>query len=489
MRAMSTVPAPWLSVVAAEAIVMAVLSLMFAAIWRRTREPGMPALALGFVLAAAWYAYSEHIAYTGPHIDTVAQRAAAAAIGLMVVLISVGAIQYLGMPRGRLRPLVFACWASALTMVAAVAFTPLVPHRVFHVCVLVAYLGAAAVAFRRAAQQRGDAHWLLGVALLSLPVTPFAMAAFGVPARELKYFAGVSVIACGLVLLTVSLLRRQRRLAVEVARRAAAEEQLRDGNARLEARVQERTAHLHELIEGLEAFNRSVSHDLRGPLSGMSSLARMAADSLGRGDSSLAQRALPLIAGQCDASVGMVNTMLELARLGDAPVERQPVCMADLARSAFDEIRLAHPDHAPPALFIGQMPLVMADSRLLRAVFVNLLGNAVKFTRDAPHPRIDVEATVDGTNVSVCVRDNGVGFSADVAERLFDPFYRAHDKRFEGHGLGLSIVRRAVQALGGSTWARPLVPGGALLCFKLPDAVVVDAPSATALHGEPAAVA
>ena len=91
--------------------------------------------------------------------------------------------------------------------------------------------------------------------------------------------------------------------------------------------------------------------------------------------------------------------------------------------------------------------------------------------------------------MSVCVRDNGVGFSADVAERLFDPFYRAHDKRFEGHGLGLSIVRRAVQALGGSTWASPLVPGGALLCFKLPDAVVVDAPTATALHGEPAAVA
>jgi signal transduction histidine kinase len=221
----------------------------------------------------------------------------------------------------------------------------------------------------------------------------------------------------------------------------------------------------------------------------MSSLARMAAESLQRGDSALAERALPLIAGQCDASVGMVNTMLELARLGDAAVQRERVCMADLARSAFDEIRLSRADQAPPALFIGQMPLVMADARLLRSVFVNLLGNAVKFTRDTPHPRIDVEASVTGRDVSVCVRDNGVGFSADVAAQLFEPFYRAHDKRFEGHGLGLSIVRRAVQALGGNTWAQPRPEGGALACFRLPDAVVDDGPPQRARRAEPSAVA
>jgi signal transduction histidine kinase len=473
----------------AEALVMGVLALLFVAIWQRTREPGMRALATGFALAAAWYAYSDRIAYTGALIDTPEQRIGAAAIGLMVLLVSVGAIQYLGMPRGRLRPLVLACWASAGLTVGAVVATAIVPHRVFHVCVLVAYLGAAAVALRRASQHPGEGHLLLGLALLSLPTTPFAMAALGVPSFQLKYFAGVSLIVCGLVLLTVSLLRRQRRLGIEVSRRAAAEAQLRDANVRLEARVQERTAHLHELIDGLETFNRSVSHDLRGPLSGMSSLARMAADSLRRGDSALAERALPLIAGQCDASVGMVNSMLELARLGDAPVQSERVCMGDLARSAFDEIRLSHPDQAPPALFIGQMPLVMADARLLRSVFVNLLGNAVKFTRDTPQPRIDVEASVAGRDVSVCVGDNGVGFSADVAAQLFEPFYRAHDKRFEGHGLGLSIVRRAVQALGGSTWARPRPEGGAQVCFRLPDAAVADAQPLQAHGGRTAAIA
>ena len=75
----------------------------------------------------------------------------------------------------------------------------------------------------------------------------------------------------------------------------------------------------------------------------MSNLARMAADALTHGDSELAQRALPLIAGQCDASVDMVTAMLELARLGDAPAQRQVVCLSDLARSAFEEVRLAHP--------------------------------------------------------------------------------------------------------------------------------------------------
>jgi signal transduction histidine kinase len=310
-----------------------------------------------------------------------------------------------------------------------------------------------------------------------------------VPSRELKYFAGVSLIACGLVLLTVSLLRRQRHLAIEVARRSAAEDQLREANARLEARVQERTSHLHELIGGLEAFNRSVSHDLRGPLSGMSNLARMAADDLTRGDSALAQRALPLIAGQCDASVDMVNVMLELARLGDAPVQRQPVCLSDLARSAFEEVRLAHPQRPPPAVFVGRMPLVMADPRLLRTVFVNLIGNAVKFTRDTAAPRIDIEAGTEGRDVWVCVRDNGVGFSADAAEHLFEPFYRAHDKRFEGHGLGLSIVRRAVEALGGHAWAQSPAQGGAQLCFTLGDAAVDAAAPAAEPHSEREVVA
>lgn len=476
-QAMAVDASPLLSVLAVEAIVMVALALLYGSIWWRTREPGMPALAAGFLLCAAWYALADRIGPGGPSLATAAQRVGAVAIGTAVVLITVGVVQYLGMPRGRLRLLIVACWASAGVMTAVVALTPDVPQRVFHIGVLVSYLGAAVVAFRRAAQQPGDGHGLLGLSLLSLPVTPVAMLAAGVHPGQLKYFAGASVVVFGLILLTVSLLRRQRLLGIEVRRRSAAEEQLRKANVRLEARVQERTAHLHELINGLETFNRSVSHDLRGPLGGMSNLARMAADALGRGDHSMADRVLPMIATQCDASVDMVNAMLELARLGDAPVRRERVCLADVVRSAFDEVMLgrAHGPGPAPALRVAQMPEASADPRLLRAIFVNLLGNALKFSREAAAPCIGVEAAAEGRELTVSVADNGVGFDAGMAERLFEPFYRAHGQRFEGHGLGLSIVRRAVEALGGRVWARTLPQGGASISFTLPDALQVQA--------------
>jgi signal transduction histidine kinase len=101
---------------------------------------------------------------------------------------------------------------------------------------------------------------------------------------------------------------------------------------------------------------------------------------------------------------------------------------------------------------------------------------------------VDVEAGTEGRDVWVCVRDNGAGFGADVAEHLFEPFYRAHDKRFEGHGLGLSIVRRAVEGMGGITWAKSPSQGGAQLCFRLPDAAI-DAAMPHHQHSENEALA
>jgi signal transduction histidine kinase len=467
-------PQPLLTVVGVESLVMGVLAMTFAAIWLRSREAGMEWLAAGLAMTAAWYGYSARILYTEPDMETVEQRIAGIVIALSVLLISIGVVRYLGAPKGHLRWLLLACWAPAVVAILALVVSPAVPHRIFHTAVLVSYLGAATLAFRRSAQEPGDGHVLLGLALLSLPATPIVMAVTGIPSHQLAYVAGVSVIVFGLILLAVSLLRRQRALGIEVQRRAAAEDSLRDANARLEARVGERTAHLHELIGGLEAFNRIVSHDLRGPLGGMSSLAKMAAEAMSQGDPTMAQRALPLIATQCEASVQMVNAMLELARVGDTPVRRERIRMSDLARSAFDEVVLARPDRPRPAFHCNVMPLVMADPHLLRQVFVNLIGNAAKFSRESSAPRIDIDARVEGRAVTVCVSDNGVGFEPGVAERIFEPFYRAHDRRFEGHGLGLSIVRRAVEAMGGSVSAQSAKQGGASLCFKLPDAGVLE---------------
>lgn len=481
MRGMNAGPEPLLSVLQFEGVVIAALAVLFAFTWWRSRDRGTPLLALGFAVTALWYLNGDRIAYAGPNIDTDQQRLWSSLIGLGILLIALGVIRYLGAPRGRRRWALVPFLLPSIVTLIAVALSPDVPRRLFHIGVLLPYAGAALLAFRRSTQHPGDGHVLLGVALLVPPATPYVLLAAGLAPTQLKYFAGAAVVMFGLVLLTVSLLRRQRALDAEVHRRADAEQQLRDANLRLEARVNERTVHLRELIQGLEAFNRSVSHDLRGPLGGMSSLARLAVDAMGRGDTSMAQRALPVIANQCDASVRLVGTMLDLARVGDLSLQPETVCLTELVRAAFDEVLLGAAPGARPELHCGPMPAVKADPRLLRPVLVNLLGNAVKFSRDAAQPRIDVEATVNGSDLSLCVRDNGVGLPPDAAERIFEPFAQAHGSRFEGHGLGLSIVRRAVQAMGGRTWAERPPQGGAALCFTLPGAVVAGAVERTGL--------
>jgi signal transduction histidine kinase len=108
---------------------------------------------------------------------------------------------------------------------------------------------------------------------------------------------------------------------------------------------------------------------------------------------------------------------------------------------------------------------------LLRTALVNLIGNAVKFSSEAEQPRIEVEASVEGRDVVVCVKDNGCGFPAELAPRLFEPFFRAPGAQQQGHGLGLSVARRAIEAMGGRIWAVPRADRGAELCFRLGDAL------------------
>jgi len=113
------------------------------------------------------------------------------------------------------------------------------------------------------------------------------------------------------------------------------------------------------------------------------------------------------------------------------------------------------------------MPTIVCDPELMRQVFTNLIGNAVKFANRTQHPRVEVAAhTVDGEDVFL-VRDNGVGFDPAAAQRLFKPFQRLHDRSYEGFGVGLSIVKRIVDRHGGRVWAEGTPGAGASFYFTL----------------------
>lgn len=452
-----------------EWVVVAALALLFVLVGRRVREPGMGLLALGFSMAALWYWRSDSLVYSSPDIIGPEMRAWSLLIGAAVVVVSAGVVRYLGFPDGPTRWMLVACWIPAVLLLGAIAIGLTVSHHNFHNGVLVAYVGAAVLAIKRGHDHPGEAHWPLAAALLALAALPHVMQAFGVDPLELRHPAGVSLALFGMILLVVILLRGQRALSTEVHRRSAAEVRLHDVNAQLEARVAERTSHLKELVAGLEAFNHGVSHDLRGPLSGMAQLARLAADELDTGRSDLAREALPAIAEQCEASTRMVNAMLDLARMGGDSSVTQLVEPGGIIRAAFDEVLLTLTADSAPEVRYASLPAVYADPRLLRTVFVNLLANAVKFSRGCPDALIEVGSrdARDGT-VVYFVRDNGVGISADDVADLFEPFYRARDSEFDGHGLGLSIVRRAVVAMGGEVWAEVGSTGGAEICVRLP---------------------
>lgn len=484
-------PTPVLTAIDVEVIVVAALALLFGAVWLRDRERGMAWLAFGFALMALWYFQSDRLVVTGSTMAAPVLRHWAIVIAMAVWAVNVGVVGYLGWPQGWLKALIIACWLPTPFLMLALATGVELPLRVFHVGSLVSYVGSAVLALRRHADEPGAGHLLLALVLVSLPVTPFAMLAFGLPSAQLRYVAAVPVALFGLILLTVSLLRRRRRLEAEIQRRAEAEDMLRKVNTELESRVQQRTVYLQELVQGLEEFNRSISHDLRGPLSGMSSLARMAFDQLQKGNADPARRALPAIAEQAAASSKLVTTLLELARLDDAPLQLARVNLDELVRSAFAEVTLGMAGTPAPTLRCGALPLITADAALLRPALVNLLANAAKFTRDAPAPLIEVDAVAQGHGLTVSVRDNGIGFEPEAAGKLFEPYYRGHAARFEGHGLGLHIARRAIERHGGKMWAQGGAASnsarpGAVFFFSLPDAA--PAPRA-APNGSAAAVA
>ncbi len=478
---------PMLSVTVASSIMIGVTAMLFAALWWRTREAGMQWLALGSALTALWYAFGAELPGAGPMVSIRAEQLWSAVIAAGVLCTSLGVTLYLGFPAGGWR------WAVVIPMVPAVLWIVLlavgvsVPLLMFQAGVMLAYAPASILALMHARRAPGEGNGVLALALALLALLPWLLLAAGIPLPQLKNFTGVVGAVLRMVLLVVCLFRRDRALTVEVRRRSLAEAQLLDANARLEARVSERTVHLNELIRGLEFFNRGVSHDLRGPLSGMSQLARMAVEHVQRGDSARAERALQAIASQCDASVQMVAAMLELARIDDRQVTRERSDLCALARAATNEVNLARGDAAraggaQPALRCNALPEVTTDPRLLRTVLVNLIGNAAKFGGAASALTIDVSAEVQGADVIVRVGDNGPGFGDADVSRLFEPFYRGGSHAKEGNGLGLAIARRAVEALGGRIWAQPRPGGGAMFCFSLPGSLVEQAtpPSAEA---------
>lgn len=237
--------------------------------------------------------------------------------------------------------------------------------------------------------------------------------------------------------------------------------------AELEQRVQERTRELAAANKELEAFTYSVSHDLRAPLRAIDGFSRMLLEGYVQRLDAEGQRLLGVVCANTARMAQLIDDLLAFSRIGRKALEIGAVDMAALARSAIEDIRR---EKSNPALRVemGDLPPARGDRAMLGQVFVNLIGNAVKYSGKKAAPVVEVGSSREGGETVYFVKDNGAGFDMKYAGKLFGVFQRLHhDDEFEGTGVGLALVERIVRRHGGRVWAEGKVGEGAVFRFTL----------------------
>lgn len=234
-------------------------------------------------------------------------------------------------------------------------------------------------------------------------------------------------------------------------------------------RLERANRELAEANRELEGFAYSVSHDLRAPLRAIDGFSQALVEDHGP---MLEPAALAMLATVRENSQRMgrlIDDLLAFSRLGRTQLAEGTVDMTALARDVVLELQTARGGPVPVRL----PPLLPArgDPALLRQVFANLIGNAVKFSGQRADARVEIASRSVGDEVEYEVRDNGVGFDMRYAEKLFGVFQRLHGAReFEGTGVGLALVQRIVARHGGQVWGEGKVGAGAVFRFTLPAA-------------------
>jgi len=238
----------------------------------------------------------------------------------------------------------------------------------------------------------------------------------------------------------------------------------------LEARVRERTAELQAANSELEAFSYSVSHDLRSPLRAIDGYALMLAEDHGANLDDEGRRLLGVVRGSAAHMGHLIDDLLKFSQVGRRPLALAPLDMRALASEVVAEVSALHPK---THVELNALPAATGDRATLKQVWVNLIGNAVKYSSKVERPRVEIGGRANGSALEYWVRDNGAGFDARYADKLFGVFQRLHrEDEFEGTGVGLAIVQRVVARHGGRVSAEGAVGQGACFRFTLPAGVV-----------------
>jgi signal transduction histidine kinase len=269
-------------------------------------------------------------------------------------------------------------------------------------------------------------------------------------------------LALDVILLSTALADRIRALREEMI---AAQARLISASRQYQDVLERRAAELAAANLELENFSHTVAHDLRSPLRAIDGFAHLVTEEIGAKLGPDSRRDLGLISQNARRMAQLIDGLLDFSRIGRITPGAQRVDMGELAQAVAQELN----SDGRTDVRIDALPFVKGDAMLLRQVWANLLGNAIKFSANNAVPTVVVrcEAGTDGAVFSV--RDNGAGFDMQYADKLFGMFQRLHNpSEFEGTGVGLAIVKRVVERHGGRVWATGIPGEGATFHFSIP---------------------
>lgn len=266
--------------------------------------------------------------------------------------------------------------------------------------------------------------------------------------------------------------RLNNELKSQIEARKLAEKEILKLNSELEQRILDRTAQLKIVNLELEAFSHSVSHDLRAPLRHINGFAEILKEEYYDQLPEKAKNYLDTISDSAKKMNILIDDLIKLSRTNRIELKKSMLKMNQVLDDALSEVQPLL-ENRKVDINISTLPEVIGDYNLLRLVWVNLLDNAIKYTRPRKKAVINIDYKEEKEEFIFCIHDNGVGFDMNYAQKLFGAFQRLHSTdEFEGTGIGLSNVRRIISRHSGRTWAEAELDKGASFYFSLPKKAV-----------------
>ncbi len=255
---------------------------------------------------------------------------------------------------------------------------------------------------------------------------------------------------------------------------------LSEQNRLVEQKVKEKTRQLEEqarqlsqaynhqvaVSKELESFSYSISHDLRAPLRSISSFSSILMEDYHDLLDEEAQDLLQRIERGAKRMSSLIDDLLDLSTISRQALKYEQFSISKLVKEIIDDMRNNHPEYSFDIKVENNLT-TEADRGLLRIALENLLSNAIKYSSKSDHPTIEFGSLRQDNKTVFYIKDNGVGFDMDYANKLFVAFHRLHGKEFEGTGIGLAIVQRVVDRHGGKIWAESAPGEGATFYFTL----------------------